>query len=117
LSFEENKMDTREMIERALKSTIGKACLEAGFDSATLAGILTIAREILAEQAIVIEGKVGHHGMPEAGKWTNFYYAEGGRLVATLASGNHIGTPGKAIAIIISLEEQCKAEATPRFKN
>jgi len=46
-----------------------------------------------SKDVIVIEGQLKHHETSE-GKWTNFYYGEGGRLVATIASGKHIGTPG-----------------------
>lgn len=92
-------MGKREMIERVLKNTIGRACLEAGFPSATLAGILTIAREILAEKAIVIECEVGHDGAGSLDEWTTIYDISDGE-VAFAQRGIH-GTPGKAMAIIV----------------
>lgn len=90
------------MIERVLTTTIGKACLEAGFESATLAGVLTIAREILADQAIVIECEVEHvHDMGPL-TWVGCTDRRGYIRVGR----GHRGTPGKALAIILSLGEE-----------
>lgn len=69
------------------------------------ARVAGIDYDALSKQVVAIEGELKHRETPE-GKWTNFYYGEGDKLVATVASGEHTSVPGKALAIIVSLEEE-----------
>jgi len=77
-------MDKREMIERALGeflwAELGNTI--CGFDA-------------LAEQAIAIEAKVSHETYPSEHTAIDF-----------LCPTGHHGTPGKALAIIVSLGEE-----------
>ena len=83
-------MDKREMIERALGEHLWSSGLILGHDT-------------LAEQAIVIECEVEHGYLGISGKpYTNVIVYDIG---AHIMDGHH-GTPGKAIAIILSLEEE-----------
>jgi len=86
----------REELERALGPYRSKRV----FDAMGKLMVLPLDINALAESkdVIVIEGQLKHHETSE-GKWTNFYYGEGGRLVATIASGKHIGTPGPYLII------------------
>jgi len=91
----------REMIEKALVTSVSSYVPKPDW----LAYIKNISAA-LAEQAIVIECEVEHRSAPQS-LWA---YTWAGSLdkISGLAIEGHHGTPGKAIAIIVPLEEDAK---------
>lgn len=89
-------MDKREMIERALGPFYKAHFLEEG------GGLIACDSPVgpkldfdaLADQAIVIEAKISHETYPSEHT-----------AIDLLCPTGHQGIPGKALAIIISLEE------------